>query len=425
MDKHYTLTNRKGIFTAGSDRITTIGQPEGCDIRIINHSQYEDEVFAKIVPNREEDGWHLVKVSKFSPILVNGVEMNRVHYLKDGDVIDFPNGSCRFNIREGKQAQPAVVHIHKNGKLLWGIVAAVIVIAAIVGYRIYDSSRDNITAGMLADIESSLFTTRVDSLHLMRGDSLIDSYAYASSPVGTAFLTSDSIIVTARHCIQPWLNVVPPHEYSALPQIKEWPVKTALFVETENQLTDTQEYRIVSFLTLTDENGNSFQFTSSQFAINPDFDEIVELGSYSSPQFWRSISHRYSNRDMMLGDIACAKFNKAGKIPTADKDELPELLAEKGIKITFFGHPETGVTGNQLDRQVDELRLALSRLENDSTRLFMLAHGGTLTPGFSGGPAIVRDGSGFKAVGVISVIDEKNGNRSYSVPTSELNYLEQ
>lgn len=421
MDKHFTISNPKGIFVAGTDRIMKIGQIDGCDLKIINHTQYADEMFAKIIPNRENDGWHLIKVTRHWPILINGVEMNRVYYLADGDVIDFPNASCRFNIHDGRQEAPAVVHIHKrNGRLLWSLVVVVAILAALVGFRIYDSARENLSSAMLRDIESSIFSTRVDSLLLMKGDSVIDRYVYAAGPVGTAFLTSDSLVVTARHCIQPWLNQILPHEFSSIPSITDWPVRQALFVETENQLTGLPEYRIVSFISLTDEQGDSFPFSSDDMAMNTEDDEIVELGSFSEAKYWRSISHRYSNRDMMLGDIAVAKFSKAGSIPIADFDDINRLLSDKGVKLSFFGHPDSGVNGNLLDRQTDELRLPVVSLESDSSRLFMLAHGGALSPGFSGGPVIVRDGRGFKAVGVISVIDDKNGYRSYSVPTSEI-----
>lgn len=423
MDKHYTITTRKGIYSAATDQTMIIGQIDGCDLKIINHTQYADEIFAKIVPNRESDGWHLVKITRHWPISVNGVDINRVHYLSDGDVIDFPNCNCRLNILEGREEKPSVIHIHKNGKLLWSIMAAIVIIISIVGYRIYDTSRENITSSMQNEIEASLFTTKVDSLQLLRNDTVVSSYAYASSPVGTAFLTTDSMIVTARHCIQPWLNCVKPHEYGNIPKLIDWPVEKALFAETENQIAGSDEYRIVSFLTLTDESGNSFHIDSDRFAINMDFDEIVELGSYDNTQYWRSISHRYHNQDMMLGDIAVARHDRAGKIPLANASDLKRILNHKGTKLTFFGHPESGVNGNQLDRVSDESRLPLKPLDSDSTHLFMLAHGGTLTPGFSGGPVIARDGMVFKAVGVISVIDEKNGQRSYSVPTSEIRLL--
>lgn len=421
MDRHYTITNRKGIYSAASNRVTTIGQVDGCDMKIINHTPYADEIFAKIKPNADGDGWHLIKVTTHWPISVNGVEMHRVHYLEDGDVIDFPNANCRFNILDGEKSEPSVVHIHKNGKLIWGVIAALAVIAAIVGYRIYDSSREKLTASMIEKIEASLFTTRVDSVLLMKGDSISDRYAYASCPVGTAFLTTDSLIVTARHCLQPWLNMVLPFEYSKIPSMTDWTLTKALFAETENQLNDSSEYRLVSYLTLTDEEGSSFSISSENFNINYDFDEIVEVGTFNNPQYWRSISHRYTRQSMMLGDIAVAKSDIAGNIPLASPDDLQRLLSKKGVRLDFFGHPESGVNGSLLDHQRDELRLPITELSEEPGHFCMLAHGGDLTSGFSGGPVIVRDGmGGFKAVGVVSVIDEKNSERSYSVPVSEI-----
>lgn len=422
MDKHYTITGKDGIYTAGSNRVTVIGQQKGCDIKIINHSKYEDVIFAKIIPNRDGDGdgWHLVKVTSYYPILVNGIEMNRVHFLQDSDNIEFHGATVRFNIHDGEQTVPSITHIHKNGKTVWLLVVAVVAIAVVVGYRIYDSQRDNLTDSMRNQIESSLFTTRVDSLQLICGDSLIDSYSYASGPVGTAFLTTDSLLVTARHCIQPWLNQVLPAEYSKIPEITDWPVKRALFAETYNQLNDSSHYEVISFMTLTDEKGESFPISSRSFMINYENDDIVELGNYKDTKYWRSISHRYTRRDMMLDDIAVAKYDSAGSIPFATLEEMRSLLANRNVKLHFFGHPETAVTGSSIDYKSDYLRVDISE---EKGHISVLAHEGGLTPGFSGAPVIVRDGVGFKTVGVASVIDEKNQNRSYSVPSSEVKFL--
>ena len=126
---------------------------------------------------------------------------------------------------------------------------------------------------------------------------------------------------------------------------------------------------------------------------------------------------------MMLGDVAIAKIDRKGSIPMASVEDLHRLLNKRGVTLTFAGYPEAGVTGNNLDFKVDELRLPISELTDSDRRLFLLAHEGGLTPGFSGGPVLIRDGINYKAVGVISVIDERNGNRAYSVPTSEIETL--
>lgn len=419
MDKHYTLTGKRGVYTAGSDSVVTIGQVQGCDVRIVNRTRYVDVLFAKIVPDRDGEGWHLIKCTAYYPILVNGIEMNRVHYLHDGDRLEFPNAAVTFNIREGERMNPSVTHIHKDNRIYWAVGAALLLIVALAGYYIFDRDRDTISTGMRADIEKSVYSVRVDSLQLVRGDTVVDSYSYASAPSGTAFLTADSLLVTARHCLQPWLNMVRPEEYSKITSMTEWPVEKALYAETENQWADSAVWRIRSFMTFSDEAGNSFTRNSDEFRINTDLDEIVELGDYNETKFWRSISHRYNREDMMLGDVAVAKEAHAGTIPIASAEELRKLL-NPGVKLTFVGHPESAVGGNRLDYKTDELHMPLRETAGHPGRLFVLAHDGSLIHGFSGGPVLVRDGMGFKAVGIISVVDGRNGNRSYSVPTSEI-----
>lgn len=420
MDKHYILRSRDRIYTAAGSRVTVIGQSEGCDVRVANRSPYEDVIFAKIVPDRDGEGWHIVKVTHFYPVRVNGVEMNRVHYLSDGDNLDFGNETYRFMQRDGDNNDPGITHIHSGGKMIRGMAVIIAAIAVIVGWIIYDNQRERLTGTMISEIESSLFRTSVDSLQLVYGDSIVDSYTYTSAPSGTAFLTSDSMLVTARHCIQPWLNRMQPHEYQSIPSVTEWPMIQALYAETENQLNGTDKWHIRSFVTISDEAGNVRSVTSDEFIVNQDLDEIVELGSYDDPKYWRSISHRYSRRDMMLGDIAVMRYDKAGSIDIADKNRLRTLLPHRGVRLTFFGYPESGVNGNMLEYKSDELRLPLDTLPGESDRIFLLAHGGELSRGFSGGPVIVRDGIGFRAAGVISVVDERNNARSYSVPTSEI-----
>lgn len=423
MDRHFTITYNGTIYSFPGSFPVVIGQNQGCDVQLPNNTQYEDVVLVKISPNRDSKGWHILKVSRYYPISINGSELNRVHYLNDGDTIEVQGKNLRFNVKEGELTSQSVIYVHKAGKAIWGIIAAICVILAFVGYQLYDNQRENITDVMKAEIASSVFTTRVDSLQLVYCDSVVDTYIYASSPIGTAFLTTDSLIVTARHCIQPWLNMVLRHEYANILQMTEWPIEKALFAETENQLSGEDKWRIVSFVTLTDEDGISQSLSSDNFRINFDFDDIVELGSYDEPKYWRSISHRYNRRDMMLGDIAVAKSDNAGNIALADKSELKKLLNHRGVKLTFVGHPESSVNGSLLDFKSDELRLPLEEMTECMERIFMIAHEGGLTPGFSGGPVIVRDGIGFKAVGVVSVVDAQNGNRSYSVPTSEIELI--
>ena len=423
MEKHFSLIGKNRIYRFPAEKTVLIGESAGCDVKLPNYTDYEDCIIAKIAINRDGEGWHIVRIEREADLKVNGTGVNRVVYLHDGDRIEAGNENFRFRIEKGEKSEPVVYNIKTSKSSLWMAGGLILLLALLFGVYIYIDKSTALTESQRNEIETSLFAMRVDSLQLIHGDSIIESYVYAAGPVGTAFLTSDSLIVTARHCIQPWLNGVLPEDFSSIPASSEWPVATALKVETANQLSGIEDWKIISYVTLTDEAGNSFPLSSEAFKINREFDDIVEMGSYDNPMYWRSISHRYTRSDLLLGDIAAAPFGRGGTIVTADETDLRRLLDRKGIDLAFFGHPEAAVTGNKLEYKTDELRLPLSELPELPGRLFLLSHEGNLSPGFSGGPVIVRDGSGYRAVGVISVTDDRNGYRSYSVPVSELKAL--
>lgn len=421
MDRHYAIIYRNGIFENPSSKTVYIGQSPGCDIRVPNNSEFEDEIIAKIDPDRDGEGWHLVRLSGNFSLSVNGVQVNRVAYLRNHDLIQVEGEKMRFEVKDGDLASTNVYHVTRsNSVLLWSIGVFVLLLGGIVAWLIYAGQRENLSDEMKRSVERSLYTVRVDSLHLMNRDSLVDVYYYTSPPVGTAFLTEDSLLVTARHCLQPWLNVVAPQDYGLLADMEDETVRMALKAETRNQLEGNDAMRVISYITLTSENGDTISLNSENFFIDEALDEIVETGSYELPQYWRSISYRYNRRDMMMGDLAYAKVNMKGSIPLASASDINRLLKKKGVKLTFFGHPVAGVTGSRLELKTDELRLPLETIPELPDRTFLLAHEGLLTPGFSGGPVIVRDGAGFRAVGVVSVTDDRNGYRSYSVPTNEI-----
>lgn len=425
MDKHYILTSSSCIFHGAGDRTAVIGSMEGCDFRLPDASSAFCPVVAKIKPDTDGRGWHIIRCSPTVAVFVNGEPIRRVCYLTDGDVIETGGNRFRFNeLREANERHSVIRIEHRSSPLTKLLAILVLAIAAVGAFLIYDYNRERITGSMAEEIASSMFMTRVDSIQLVdvASGKVLESFVYETPPVGSAFLTTDSLLVTARHCLQPWLNAVNPVDFGRLPTLSEWPIARALAVETANQISGTDSLRLRSFITLTDENGHQTAVSSDRFTLNTSDDDIVELGDYSTPLYWRSISHRYRRCDMMLGDIAATRFNRAGSIALADSADLRRLLRE-GKRLTFFGYPVTGVNGARLEHCSDELRLPLSDLTEQPGRLMLLSHEGGLTPGYSGGPVIVRDRFGFRAVGIVSVVDDKRESRSYSVPSSEINTL--
>lgn len=420
MDKHFILKGKHDIFTFPGNDTVYIGETNGCDLKIPNNTEYEDEIIAKIVPTKGGDGWHIVRLTPYISIFINGSYIGRVAYLDDGDRIDIGDNSFRFHVREGSQSTITVNHLHHNKKAIWSVVAALIVIICMGVLLNLHLSKEKINGQMQREIYSSLYKLRVDSIHLMHGDTIKDSFMYIQAPVGTAFLTTDSLWVTARHCIQPWLNTdsvnYDDNSYT------NWPKRNAMFVETEYQMNGDDTWELISFITLTNIDSNrEITLRSDDFHINRELDDIIESGDFDNPTFWRSIAHGSNRNGMMLGDIAVAKADTAGYIPLASRDELTRLEQEK--KLYFYGFPMTDTEGSKPAKREDELVSKILPLAEDSTHLFLLSHYGNLSKGFSGGPVITRDGMKYKAVGVISVIDAENKYQSYSVPTSETEFI--
>lgn len=419
MDKHFTLTSGHTVFASGSECDVLIGQNAGCDIRLENRTPYVDRTVAKISPDKSGEGWHIIRLCD-ADISVNGEALNRINYLNDGDVIDFgADDRYRFKIAEGHAAANTVTIVHRNSAYVWLLGILLVAMAGTAIWYASSGKRGQLSERQLTKATSSLLRTEVDSVCMWLGDSLIESYVPTSKAAGTAFVTTDSLIVTARHCVEPWLNAVQPEEISDIPDLDERLVQMALAAETANQLAGEEKMRLVSHLSVTDPRGRRAQMLSTDFAINRMRDEIVELGDYDTDLYWRSIAHRHGRSDMMLGDVAVAKADSAGHIALAKPDVLLSKLKPR-TPLTFMGFPQSEQSGEEAEAETDMLRQPVSFVEGDGATVFMLAHGGRLAPGYSGGPVLIRDGSGFAAVGIISVLDAKNGHRSYSVPVTEV-----
>lgn len=418
MDKHYTLTARRLIFTANSSGATYIGQMEGCDLRLPNPTPYEDTLWAKIEPNTGSEGWHIVRLYPSASITVNGTKLGRIHYLENQDTIHFGDERFRYRVVPGSERQTLVIYKTSRYPVLLGLVLLGVILLAVLFLR--PSRSNQLTQEMIEEAQTSVFQLRVDSIYRMHGDSILDRYFYLSAPVGTAFLTSDSLLVTARHCVEPWLNLENPTEIANLYQSNDPVIRMALLAETERQIEDDSSYYLRSYITLIAD-GNTHVLTSDDFHIRSDRDEIVELGDYSHTYYWRSIARRYNLEEMTLDDVATMKFTRNGSIQLADKYWIEQHLSQD-YPLTFIGFPNTQDQNETVNVESGALKQRLRHLQNEEASLYLLAHDGNLSHGFSGGPVLISDGHEFRAVGIISVLDTKNQYRSYSVPTSEIKH---
>lgn len=426
-DCHYSLHTSDGrIITPAAGQILVIGQGEDAGLRLSNPGPYLDFPVAKIVVT--DDGWCLVRLSRFVGVDVNGSPVRYIHRLEDRDFIDFPglSPSVRFRVSDGAQPPQTIVHqgVSRRGIALT-VVALVFLLFSAGWWLLRMNARDSLDNDMISLAERSLYRLEVDSLLLFEGDSLREVYAYPIPPAGTAFLTADSLLVTARHCVEPWINAIDAPDIPDLPANDNPAVRLALSAETSNQLAPEDEapMRLVSSIRLTDSRGRVLRIRSDRFRIDRSRDEIVELGDYDRDLYWRNIQARYGRDDMMLGDAVSCRMNRPGSIRLLSDTAAFATALRPRRSLTFMGFPVT--QGHDLSAEVetDRLRQPILALPDDSARFSMLSHGGRLAPGYSGGPVLVLDSDaplGFAAVGVISVLDRTNGHRSYSVPSTAI-----
>lgn len=412
-----------GERIAASSAVIRIGQQNDCEIQLENRSEYADELFAIVRPCRNGEGWQLIPCSEFVQVSVNGVEVELVTYLSDGDRIRFGDErqELLFNIRHDEKYDTASGTVHIAPAISRNMIAALalisLVLFAVMGAVVHRTAHaDKRLLAVLESAKPSVVQIVVDSVfyvettpagnRVLRRIALADDAGHAVR--GTAFLTRDSLLVTARHCIEPWLNDAEIMTADDAALLKSTAARWALEAETYNQtsVSDTI-YRVVSgcLVEQMDE-----RFESSEFVFDTSRDDIMDMGDYYRDCYWRSIRGRHGNREAMLGDIASIKVGRAGNIALASDNQLTELLHE-GSKICFMGYP---------DYETDGIEHSAGEVKRSFTHGEMIVHdGASLKHGYSGGPVFVFRNGQLVAAGVISVMDAMGGNRIYSVPVSE------
>lgn len=429
---HYTLRycradsrHQAGERLAAAGRTVRIGQQPDCDVLLDNDTPYVPELLAVITP-AAEGRWLLIPVSEHARTLVGGAPVGLVHQLADGDTITFDGAGTRQQLRfhthttatpdlsDGARRLPATMP-------RWLVVLLVVLpVALFLGLALHVrhlTHEDDRRQALAMSLRPSVVQLSVDTFLYVQTvggrATVLQTYILSAhgldATTGTAFLTTDSLLVTARHCVEPWLNIpAPPSPDSTAHELT--PARWALMAETWNQLHPGDTTRaVVSIVTLTDSLGQPLlpAMRSTDFAIDRSRDELIETGDFRHAYYWRSLRPRYARRDMMLGDIATVRMPRAGRI------ELPRRLdgLTEGRRVTILGYPDFQLSG-------------LERTEGQLKRTYrtgdMLAHDGQLKGGYSGGPVLLLDNGRPTAIGVVSVIDPKGGNRTYSVPTLPL-----
>lgn len=423
--------HKKGELVVVRSGELRIGQQEDCEVRFTNRTDFEDEQYAVIRPTRNEGEWQIIPVSEYVDVYVNGVPVILLHHLNDGDRISFDCEDqelifkiCRFDASDtakGVVVVPAP-HFAKSFALLTALT--LVLLSILGGYVFKAGSAERNTNRMLNALRESVLQVSVDSVLFVErttdGEKVLRSYSYleeeGSVINGTAFLTSDSRIVTARHCIEPWLSDRNVADADGPEDLTCQPSSWAMEAETYNQTHDSDtSYAVVAICNFTrdhDGDGKSVRsFWSSEFNIDRTRDLIVEKGDFKNVFYWRSIEESGLSKEMMLGDVAWTKTDIVGQLSLAGEDTIDELLTGRQL-FYFMGYPD--------HKTMRGLAVTEGHMQMEFEKGGMIAHDGNLIHGYSGAPAIVLKGHKAYVVGVVTRIDANGGGRSYSVPVNEL-----
>ena len=213
---------------------------------------------------------------------------------------------------------------------------------------------------------------------------------------GTAFLLDDGTLVTARHCVEPWLF--------------SWDEDGLML----NALYTMKAARVYSVMKA--HYGNQvITLTNDNFSINRSKDVTCEIEDGVSVTIVWPIKH-IGSQSMFGTDWACARTSHRGSIK-ADYEASSSLKA--GEKLYVLGFPRRlGVDdgSKHVEPIFNELSVARDGL-NDGDCIMITA--GT-DHGNSGGPVFVERKGKLVAVGIVSRGDSRSAEYGHLVPIKNI-----
>lgn len=415
----------------------TIGQTASCDVRLPDSAAYEPMVFATILC--AEDGpdmaWYLVRRSDFHDIAVNGSPVGIACYLKSGDIISCAveggtDTALKFEPVDDGEYDPAagvIYRRHHAGRMsrVFAIVSILALLTALCA--VFIPKAKDLHHRDLSDLSRSVYHITVDSVYLLR-DTVIDGHRISvvveaieleTASEGTAFLTADSLLVTARHCVEPWIN---DESWDGVSDQMSPELRLATKAETENRNAGTDIYSLSSHCVIS-RGSERYDCTSADFFMNKSRDMVLKLGTPGNPVYWRTIFPIARRRDMELGDFAYLPSASLGihavsEIVMAGNDDIETLAKSGNHEISVIGYPlnDNGVEyASRTDGMMMEFKEELARHEG----CIRISAG--INPGNSGGPVFAMIDGQIKAIGIVSKADGRASQSVFwAVPVSEV-----
>ena len=413
--------HQNGKILKLSERIINIGETADCDVRYESEGLHP-EYYASIIQNEDNNSWRIVKRSSYVDICLEGKgSIGYAHSLTNGDII----------LIEG-QKMALVFHTHydiyyneekKHKAWNWavaGLLGLVAILAAVFGIG---NKQDSFNYTDIEPLEESIYLVKVDSVRrisILNGKEIAiapTKVLEGEAPTGTAFLSTNGKLITARHCVEYWIGA----DLDLTTKVNDLNendiIRWAIETETFNQTHDGDTAMIQVYFSIFDFMGNkkfSFDTTDRKVHMNKDKDGVYLLADFSQEYYWRTIKPYFTDRKMELGDIIWIdSLNEEGKIKLASKPQMEKI--KNGTKLMICGYPMTGIG----DKRMITAEGALKRhVSVDTENLFYESN---INHGFSGGPVLIKDGNEIVAIGVVSRVDSvSSGLYKWAVPITEI-----
>lgn len=415
--------HRRGDEVRRKGRVVCIGEHPDCDVRYESRG-LEPEYYAAIIREQDGGGWRIVSRSQHVRASIAGKgDIGYAQQLEDGDIISFEG--CDMSLLFSARNDDRFDDTGKTSrKWLWGLTA-VLGAAILLTTLLLPRGKEEISAADMEGLEESVFILRVDSVQQIMtagGKETIlrpTKRLTDDAPMGTAFLTTDSVIVTARHCVEYWLG----RELDLTARVEDMDdsdiVRWAIETETFNQTHDADSVMTLrTFFSLRDFTGeprHSFASTDKRVRASRSHDGVFQLADFSEDYYWRSIRPYFEDREMMLGDILWIEgMGEGGKVRLATPEEVASLA--RGDRMMVCGYPMTGMSERQM---AYTKATAVRKATPESEALFFESN---INHGFSGGPVLRKTDKGIAAVGVVSRVDSvSSGLYKWAVPVTEIN----
>ena len=425
---------RLGDFVQNGNKPLNIGHGVSCNVQLPESDMYEPQVYATILKKKDDNYWYLVRRTDCHHVTINGADVSAAQILQSGDKLSFSDDTIHaellfetFDDGEYDVNSGIVYKKHKSNKNYVAAIVLGLVALGVAAYGVLSPRQLDLRHSDLNQHSQSVYHIAVDSVYLLCDGIPVDSIEFAEVAAGTAFLAldgDDTLFVTARHCIEPWIN---DEEWDGVSsKAKMSPeVRLATKAETENRLVGYDKYVLRSHCVIS-KGFERYDYYSTDFFMNKSRDMVMRLGTTKEAIYWRTIFPIAHRRDMELGDFAYIKVERMAKesneplLSLAEWDEIRDFTKSKNHDIAVIGYPLN-------DNDADDVSFIYGNHTgfalNDSIKspVGCLQMSAPINRGNSGGPIVAMIGADIKVIGIVSKADSRaNQGMFWAVPVTEV-----